>query len=204
MKGLKVKMTATKYNGLPSLDRRGLTLVELMVSMAIFAVVMGVGFSVMVGARDSYQATRQRVHYQQSMRAVLSMITREVRSTGCDPAGAGFDKIGSAGLTTIQCNMDLNGDGDAMDFSPDENITYVYDPGTGDLTRSNGVLPMVVLHGLTSLTFTYFDNTGAVLGAVPLNALDRNTVRYVEVMMSGLTDNGETVSYTTRIALRNG
>jgi len=197
-------MRQISNNQNPCIDRRGLTLVELMVTMAIFSVVLGVVFSFMLGAQNSYQSTRQRVQYQQSMRAVMSMLTREVRSTGCDPAGAGFEKLTTAGTNALQCNMDLNGDGDAIDFGPDENICYVFDPGTGQLTRSDGNSPMVILRGLTNLTFTYFDNTGAVLGAVPLNALDRNLVRFVEVMMSGATDRGELVSYTTRIAMRNG
>ncbi len=43
-----------------------------------------------------------------------------------------------------------------------------------------------------------------MLGAIPLNALDRALVRYVEVMIDGETNEGEPVSFTSRIALRNG
>ena len=54
-------------------NRHGFTMVELMVSLAIFGVVMGVVFGFLVGARNSYQDTRERVQYQQSMRAVMSL-----------------------------------------------------------------------------------------------------------------------------------
>ena len=185
-------------------SRQGFSLVELMISLAIFGVIMGVVFTFLVGARDSYSSTRERVHYQQSMRAVMSLLTREVRSTGCDPSSAGFEGFGIATTASMQCSMDLNGDGDVTDNGPDESITYSYNAATGELLRFDGALAMTVLRGLNGLTFTYFDANGAVLGAVPLNALDRAMVRYVEIMMDGETARGEPVNYTTRIALRNG
>lgn len=185
-------------------NRRGMTLVELMISLSIFGVVMGVVFSFLVGARNSYQDTRERAQYQQSMRAVMSLITREIRSTGCDPTSAGFEPFGLATTAAMQCSMDLNGDGDTTDVGPDETITYGYNAAAGELVRFDGAMAMTILRGLDSMTFTYFDSNGAVLGAVPLNALDRAMVRYVEVSINGTTDRGEPVNYTTRVALRNG
>jgi len=185
-------------------DRRGLTLIELMISLSVFGIVMAVVFSFLTGARNSYQSTREKVQYQQSVRAVISLITREVRSTGCDPTSAGFEPFGMADTANLQCHMDLNGDGDTTDTGPDESITYGYNAGTGELVRFDGAVSMTILRDLNNLTFTYFDVDGAVLGAVPLNAVDRSLVRYVEVMFDGETEHGEPVSYTTRIALRNG
>ncbi|PIV82223.1 hypothetical protein COW53_00040, partial [bacterium CG17_big_fil_post_rev_8_21_14_2_50_64_8] len=63
-------------------DRRGMSLVELMVALLIFGIVMGVVFSVMVNSRNSYEATRQKAQLQQSVRAVFSLMTREIRSAG--------------------------------------------------------------------------------------------------------------------------
>ncbi len=119
----------TQRTGQPA--RRGFTMVELVISMTIFAVVMGVVFSFLVGARNSYQETRERAQYQQSMRAVMSLITREVRSTGCDPTSAGFEPFATAATTGMQCSMDLNGDGDVTDTAPDETITYGYNAVSG-------------------------------------------------------------------------
>jgi len=183
---------------------RGMTLVELMISLAIFGVVMGVIFGFLTGARNSYQETRERAQYQQSMRAVMSLITREVRSTGCDPSDAGFEPLAVASAGIMQCAMDLNGDGDTTDTAPDESVTYAFNAATGELIRFDGATAMVVLRDLNALSFTYFDGNGAVLGAMPLNALDRDLVRYVELTLDGETKHGEPVSYTTRVALRNG
>jgi Tfp pilus assembly protein PilW len=181
-----------------------MTMVELMVSLAIFGVVMGVVMGFLVGARNSYQATRERVQYQQSVRAVISLITREVRSSGCDPSSAGFEPFVIASSSVLQCSMDLNGDGDVTDNGPDETIIYAYNAGAEVLLRFDGAVAITVLRNINNMTFTYFDAAGAVLGAVPLNALDRAMVRYVEVMIDGETNGGEPVSFTSRIALRNG
>ena len=185
-------------------DRRGMTLVELMISLSMFGIVVGVVFGFMVNARDSYTSTREKVQYQQGMRAVMSLMTRELRSTGCDPSGMGLEAFGLAGSNVLQCRADLNGDGDVLDTAPDETVTWAYNAGTGELLRSDGFVAMTVLRGLQNVTFTYYDANGAVLGAVPLNALDRASVRFVEVTLDGLSDQGEPVNYTARIALRNG
>ena len=112
-------------------DRRGLTFTELMIALAIFGVIMVVIFSFLTGARDSYSDTRERAQYQQSVRAVMSLVTREIRSTGCDPTDMGFDYFGVADDDRLSCRMDLNADRDFLDTGPDENITYSLALGTG-------------------------------------------------------------------------
>jgi len=183
-------------------DRRGLTFTELMLALAIFGVIMVVIMGFLSGARNSYSDTRQRAQYQQSMRAVMSLVTREIRSTGCDPSEAGFDYFGVADDDRISCRMDLNGDSDFTDLSPDENITYSF--VGGNLIRNNGTGDQVILRGIQGLSFNYFDATGAELTTVPLSAANRALVRFVGINIQGETDHGEPVTYTTRIALRNG
>jgi prepilin-type N-terminal cleavage/methylation domain-containing protein len=183
-------------------DRRGLTFTELMLALAIFGVIMVVIMGFLSGARNSYSDTRNRAQYQQSMRAVMSLVTREIRSTGCDPSEAGFDYFGVADDDRLSCRMDLNGDSDFADLGPDENITYSF--VGGNLVRNNGTGDQVILRGVQGLTFTYFDGVGAELNAVPLTATNRALVRFVGINIQGETDKGEPVIYTTRIALRNG
>lgn len=189
-------------NSMKQSSRRGLTFTELMIALSIFGVIMVVIFGFLSGARNSYSETRQRAQYQQSMRAVMSLVTREIRSTGCDPAEAGFDFFGIADDNRLSCRMDLNGDGDFTDIGPDENITYSF--AAGDLIRDNGSGNQVILRGVQGLTFTYFDAVGAQLTALPLSAANRALIRYVGINIQGETDTGEPVTYTTRIALRNG
>jgi len=183
-------------------DCRGMSLTELMISLAIFGVIMGVLFGFLAGARSSYGDTRERAQYQQSTRAVMSLVTREIRSTGCDPTEVGFDYFAIADDTQLICRMDLNGDSDFADIGPDENISYTF--VGGDLIRNNGTGDQTILRGVQALTFTYFDVDGNQIVAVPLSAANRALVRFVGINIQGQTSRGEPVTYTTRIALRNG
>ena len=183
-------------------DRQGMTLTELMIALAIFGVIMAVLFGFLTGARNSYSDTRERAQYQQSMRAVMSLVTREIRSAGCDPSEVGFDYFSIADSDQMQCRMDLNGDSDFADIGPDENISYTF--AAGNLVRNNGTGDQVILRGVQNLVFTYFDIDGNQLAVVPLSAANRTLVRFVGISIQGQTSRGEPVTYTTRIALRNG
>ena len=186
--------------------RQGMTMVELMVSLVIFAVVIGVVFGFLTESRRSYSSTRERAQYQQGVRAVMSLVTREVRSAGADPnpASPGFERIPVAGVNTLRCRMDLNGDQDTDDLNPDEDVTYSYDPDTDTLSRQVGAgAAVVVLRELTSFGFNYYDNDGDLLASVPLNATDRAEVAAIDLVIGGETDDHQPVSYTTRIAMRN-
>ena len=187
-----------------NLDRRGMTLVEMMISISIFAVILGVVMGFLTTSSKSYSATREKVQYQQSLRAVISLLTKEIRSTGCDPNNVGFDRFVLADVATLRCQMDLNGDADVTDVSPDESVTYSFNNATGELSRDNGSGPIVILRGVTSVTFSYRDANGDLLGMVPLSATDRFLVRFVDLEIIGETDNGEQLDYTSRVALRNG
>lgn len=184
------------------IDRLGLTLTELMISLAIFGVIMVVLFGFLSGARNSYSDTRERAQYQLTMRAVMSLVTREIRSTGCDPSEAGFDYFAVADLSQLECRMDLNGDSDFTDTGPDENIAYSL--VNEELIRNNGTGDQVIMRGVQSLIFTYFDAEGNQLASLPLSAANRALIRHVSIFIQGETDRGEPVTYTTRVALRNG
>lgn len=186
-----------------SRDRRGMTLVEMMIAVSAFGLIMTVVMGFLVDSRNSYTETRDRAQTQQSMRAVLSLLTAEVRSAGCDPAANGFDTFGLADNSSLQARMDLNGDADVTDNDPDETVTYTFNAGAGELSRDDGGGAQVILRGLTGVTFTYFDVDGNALGGTPLSAADRARVRSVQILLQGETDRGEPVDYTTRIALRN-
>ncbi|MCP4573416.1 MAG: prepilin-type N-terminal cleavage/methylation domain-containing protein [bacterium] len=184
-------------------DRQGMTLVELMVGVTLFAVILGAVMMFLVQSRRSYDDTRDRVQYQQGLRAVISMMTREIRTAGCDPEQVGFDEIAVAASGALQCRADLNGDSDTNDNSPDETVSYTYNPGAQELSRNDGVNNMVILRDLTNVQFRYFDTNGNELLNVPLNAVDRDLVRSVEVMIAGETESGEAVDLTSRVAMRN-
>lgn len=183
--------------------RAGLTLVELMISLVIFGVIIAVVFGFLSESRRSYNSTRTKSQYQQGLRAVMSLVSREVRSAGCNPQSAGFERFAAATATQLQCRADLNGDGDVADNNPDEDVIYSFDPNTGELSRDIGDGPTVILRGLGDVAFNYFDEDGNLLANLPLNAADRTEIRAVSLAMEGETNKHEPVSYSTRITVRN-
>jgi len=185
-------------------NRQGMTLVEMMVSVAIFTVVLGVLFSFLLGSSGSYNDTREQVQFQQSLRAVISLLSTEIRSIGCDPTQAGFENFTVANNVQLRCQMDLNGDADVTDFSPDEDILYSFNSATGELSRDDGNGAIVILRDIQNMTFSYFDGNGTNLASLPLNAVDRALVRYVGIAIAGQTSSGATINYSTRVTLRNG
>jgi len=190
-------------NGKGRRGRGGMTLVEMMIALTVFGMIMAVVMGFLVGSRNSYADTRERALTQQTARAVISLLTKEIRSAGCDPQDNGFDAFGVADGASFQVRMDLNGDADFNDADLDELVTYVYDPVSGTLTRDGGEGAQVILRGLNNLAFNYFDENGAQIMGNPLSAVDRARVRAVEVVIQGESERGEIVDYSTRIALRN-
>ncbi len=185
-------------------DRRGMTLIEMMVALAIFAVVTAVVIGFLTGSRRTYDSTSDRAHYQQSARAVLSLMTRELRSAGCDPAEVGVEKLVDADATTLRCRMDLDGDGSTLGTNPDEDIRYTWDAGAAELQRTTASGAVTILDDVQNLSFSYLDGDGNPLNSLPLSTGDRDRVRFVVIQLDGELRNGEPVSYSTRIHLRNG
>lgn len=185
-------------------DRTGMTLVEMIVALAIFAVVSTVVIGFLTGSRQTYNTTSDRAIAQQSLRATFSLMTREIRSAGCDPAEVGIEGLTVADDLTLRCRMDLDGDGSTLGTGPDEDITYTYMPALGELHRTTGGFTQPILRNLTLVQFAYFDRQGNPLINTPLSPADRAEVRFVDISIDGELRNGEPVSYTTRVYVRNG
>ncbi len=58
---------------------RGFTLVEMMVSVAIFSIIMVVGIGSLVSIMDKYQVSQQEKEAADSLNFVLETVTREIR-----------------------------------------------------------------------------------------------------------------------------
>jgi prepilin-type N-terminal cleavage/methylation domain-containing protein len=180
-----------------------MTLVEMMVALAIFAVAMAVVFTFIVNSRRSYANISDRVEYQQTIRGALSLISREIRSAGCDPRGVSFTRFPVADAGQLRCRMDLDGDGIIEIVEPAEDVIYTFVGATDELTRDSGNGPQTILRNVNNLVFQYFDADGNPLGPVPLTANDRALIRFVEIDISGESDRGEPVNYATRVLIRN-
>ncbi|MBD3222272.1 prepilin-type N-terminal cleavage/methylation domain-containing protein [bacterium] len=186
------------------LDRRGMTMVELLIALTIFAFLSAVVMGFLTGSRRTYDDTSDRAAYQQSLRAVFSLMARELRSAGCDPSEVGVDGLVGADDEVLRCRMDLDGDGSTLGTNPDEDIRYTYNVGNEELLRTTATGNVVILRNVEDLQFRYFDEEGTPLLATPLSAGDRDLVRFVEIDITGDLGDGETVNYSTRVHIRNG
>lgn len=193
-----------QHNHARRLDPTGMTLVEMIVALAIFAVISTVIVGFLTGSRQTYDSTSDRARYQQSLRAVFSLMTREIRSAGCDPAEVDLEGFPVADDLSLRCRMDLDGDGVTLGLGPDEDITYTFDAGQAALQRTTAAGTQTILRDVQQVQFSYFDEDGNALAGTPLSAADRARVRFVDIAIAGELRDGEPVTYSTRVFVRNG
>ena len=164
----------------------GHTLFELMIAMAIAAILVTAIFQVYQINQKSQSKQQLAVEMQQNLRAAISLIKREVRMAGFDPAASdGKDNDGdltidneaesagtgiqTAGRHIIQFSFDLDGN---IDIDSSESVTYgfakkydgdadgIADAGGAPLGRRTGAGPLTgVAENIQAVGFAYaFDN----------------------------------------------
>lgn len=120
-------------------DSSGVTLIELMVAMSVFAVVItGVCLAYQAQLR-SYSTQREIVDMQQNLRAAMYLMTRELKLAGLDPTGKAGAGISVAEANTINFSMDFTGgQSDGIDNDGDgSNVNGIKDEGK-DKFDNNG------------------------------------------------------------------
>jgi type IV pilus assembly protein PilW len=139
---------------------RGFTLIEILIAMAIGAIVMAAIVDTFITQRKTYDLQEQIAEMTQNARIGMGMLSREVRMAGYNPAGATFEAI-SYDLTKLEFRADLNGDGDPDDDG--ETIAYFYDAATLQLMRETSGSQQPLAENITAFTFSYLDQAGAVV-----------------------------------------
>ena len=139
---------------------RGMTLVELLIALSIAGVITGAVYQVYHSRQRSHVAQELNLDMQQSVRAAISLMKREIRMAGYNPAGRdgvdnddanGIDDPGEspavgveeAGASLIHISFDY--DGDMRKDGVAEDISYglakKYD-GDGDGIADDGSAPL--------------------------------------------------------------
>jgi len=151
----------------PEHQPTGFTLVELLVAMAISAIVLSAIVTVFDVQRKSYVNQEQMTEMVQTARAAIDMMGREVRMAGYDPK-----RVGIVGMpydaSKLHIRADLRGaganagpDGDTND--PNENITYKYYDTTHQIKRKTGggyFQPFA--ENIEAFAFSYLDSNGHI------------------------------------------
>lgn len=184
---------------------RGFTLVEMLVTLVIFAGVAGVLSAVLISSERTHQRTSNQAEVQAASRQALMLLATEIRHAGADPR---VPPIGLAGLVTadshsVRVRADLNADGTISTAEPSEDVTFTYDAAAERLTRDPGSGVAAALENVTDMRFTYFDAANNPLTALPLSAANRALVRSIGVTLTCQDRASESFTLQTRITLRN-
>lgn len=108
----------------------GFSLLEILVSLAIFSMAMGGLAGLLMQNSRINRANQMSAEVQSTARNCLSMIVQVLRTAGWDPRNAGFPPVvvdpSPTGTTSyIETLADLNEDGDTSDSGEDVLIRWV-------------------------------------------------------------------------------
>ena len=180
------------------LDAARVSLAELLVTLALTGVVLATTYTLLAEGMRTYTVGVARAESQQSARAALSRLAREIRTAGRGGDGD-FPAIVIAEDARITLVSDLDADGAIT--ARGEQITWQL---VGDVLRRNaggGAQP--VANAVRALTLRYFDGAGRP-------TTDPAAIRVVDITLVTGPDGagrglGSTASTTlgTRVRLRN-
>lgn len=186
-------------------NEQGFTVVEMLISAAVFAIVMFAVYMMLITNQITYARGENKVEIQQNARVAMRRIAREIRMAGFDPssaipAQASQTAIQIASPNTITFIADLNGD----DIS--DRVTYRRQ-GNQVIRESASWVggawsPLVsseLADSVNALTFAYFDSSDAATAT--LADIRRITLGItVQDSAAGIQD---TFPLTSDVRLRN-
>jgi prepilin-type N-terminal cleavage/methylation domain-containing protein len=146
-------------------DKHAFTLVELMVALAMATIFITATLTIADMSISTYGAQERVSEAQQSVRAALDLMVRDVRMAGYDPmavnAGPTIDiGILAASQTSLHFSADLNAD--QVNNGGTEDLTYYYDADNKRLRQKEGgkAAPQTFIENVNAVKFSYFDANG--------------------------------------------
>jgi type IV pilus assembly protein PilW len=181
-------------------NNKAFTLVELLISMAIFGIIVGLVVNQYISQQDSQLTQNQVVQMQQNIRNALILMTRDIQMAGFDPeisktlgiVNAGDGSNGNPLTFTYSVaddGVDNDGDGTIDESGEFQTIQYsLFDSladGDMDIGRTVGAgANQAIAENIQTLLFTYLDGNGN-----PTVTLA--DIRAVRVTITATTDIGE-------------
>jgi len=137
----------------------GYSLAELLVALGLMGLVMAATALLLQSGLAAWGWGARRVEAQQSARAALERMARELKEAGYDPTGTGFEVVLVAQPTRVVFQRDLNGNG-VIDPTR-ERVTYLLRSGETTLRRDAGGGAQPIAEGVRRLALSYLDREGA-------------------------------------------
>lgn len=157
----------------------GFSLVEMMVAIAIGLVVIGAMYSVFTIQNRTFGNQEEIVAMQQSVRAGMDLMAREIAMAGYDPTFLkSFSGI-TVSSSQLQIKADLDGNG-SIDTASQENIVYAFDATNKRITRNIGAGAQPFVENVEAFAFAYLDSGGNETAASA-------SVRQIRVTITGRT-----------------
>jgi len=193
----------------------GYSVLEVLVSLSLMAVMMLVGFTLFSGTFKAWLAGRKLADEQQNARVVLEWMTRRLRMAGYGAAAGTSEYFTEAAASELAFLADVDGNGTAelhrfcIDTVPGVvreqiagGVSSTCTAG-GQLT-SRGVRPLKIVQ----LRFAYLDGLQAPLAPLPLTAGQRSAVAWVRIAVvldsnqSGVYESAEDLAFVADVAVR--
>ena len=183
----------------------GMTLIELLVGIAILAVVVATLTTILISSTHQGSQTSRRADVQGGCRQAISLMATEIRQAGADPSipPVGVVGIVSADSASVHIRADLNGDGVIQTVEPSEDVTYSYDPVQHTVKRDPGTGPVAILSNVTAMNLTYYDNTNTQILPQPLSATDAARVTTIRISLTASEGDSSPITLNTTVNLRN-
>ncbi len=211
----------------PKNKERGFSLLELIISMTIMLVVMGVISMVFSRAVSVRNRESRKTNALTSTQAVLNIMSREIANSGFGLFGDSINRVPNNGIVLadsgahrIRIRANVTNHRDYSDpntggtSDPGEDITYFLDGPTSSIVRydPNAVAPTpktsIVVNRISSVTFDYVNYTAGSSATTTTSTPTSTTGRVVITIVVLLEpvvgqQNPGTVSFTSDVILRN-
>lgn len=145
----------------PILAADGFSLVELILSMAITLIILGVGVATFSGALGSRERESSRSDALTSAQAALNIMSREIGNAGYGLASNGIVAADSTQKRLhFRTNTDNTGANGLNTGQPGEDVTFYYDEASQSVVRFDRVNGTSgIINRVSDVDFVYYNYT---------------------------------------------
>jgi prepilin-type N-terminal cleavage/methylation domain-containing protein len=165
----------------------GFTLVEMLISMLLFAILIAIVGTAVVAASKASTSNRQYNDINAEARTALNRMTRELRQAQAivavtNPYGSAATSYNATQPTSVTFDVDFNCDGVIEPDSADpEELTYTYSPSAQRLTlTAAGQSTPVLAANVTGFKLSFFSRVYR-LGAYGLDTNNDGVISWEEL-----------------------
>lgn len=174
----------------------GFSLIELLITIAVLAVVSGAAVNMVYQSQFVYSEQTQISDASNSIRSALDQVVRTLRQAGSDPLGVltvpavavlgdghvqvSSDVTGSVPSVTGE-SMESTGDPDGLLSSIGEVVTFRFDPDSEQLFMDIGYGESVLAQNITEFSLSFFDVSGAA------TTVDQD-IALIRINITGMSD----------------